>query len=227
MSYKLILNKPWVTKWLLENYHNKRITQISIATKKYYEMLRYKADEKNKIYYDRRCERKLKQKLKKEEEWYKLALKLLKDPEFKKKEKKIWLKEMKKLAFDKFQLYCRLLRCDKNQNLRLVDTLEYVHYKKAQWWHYFSKFNYPHIAFEVINCRPITQTTNQIQWDQEWLYRKENLINIIWQEKFDELLKLANSEQQKIIYDIEYYQQKFSYFDALVVKEKTRLWIIL
>jgi hypothetical protein len=47
-------------------------------------------------------------------------------------EKPITLSDLKKEAFRLVQLYARLIRCDKDGMLRLVDTGKLVHYKKSQ-----------------------------------------------------------------------------------------------
>lgn len=225
MSYKNILNQKKCSKQVLEKYYNKRVEYIEVQNKKYYNNLMFKSTDKVKMYYIQRAEKALKKKLKREEKDFKTALKLFKNPTYEKKELHLSFRDIKKMAFDKFQLYCRLSRCDKNQMLRLIDTWEFVHYKKAQWWHYFSKFNYPWIAFEIINCRPITQKTNRIQWDQEWLYWKENLIKTIWIDNFEMLIELSNQKTWQI-YDYNYYHEKYNHFDKLVIWEKKRLWIL-
>jgi hypothetical protein len=106
--------------------------------------------------------------------------------------------------------------------LRLVDTGKLVHYKKSQWWHYFSKFNHPNLAFEVGNIRPITQRSNAMQWDQPWLYRKDNLIWIIWQEQFDHL-EAMSKEPKGELKTKEYYQTRIDHYTPLVEEQLKRI----
>ena len=223
--YKKVLNQRGASLEKLEQVHIKRIETIKRNTRSYYDLLKFKADEKSKLKYDKRYEKKVAQKIKIEQEKYRVAKRMIKGWKVVEKKEVIGFKKMKTMAFNKFQLYRRLSRCDKDWMLTLIDMWTRVHYKQAQWWHYFSKKIYPRIAFDTENCRPITQRTNKLQSDQEWLFRKDNLIKEMWVKRFDELQKKSKNKEDKIL-TVDYYRDMFEKFDELVVKEKNRIGII-
>ena len=225
MTYKKILNSKWSSLEKLEQHHTKRIENIKRNTRSYYDLLKFKADEKSKLKYDKRYEKKVAQKIRIEQEKYRVAQRMIKGWKVTEKKEVIGFKKMKTMAFNKFQLYCRLSRCDNDWFLTLIDSWKRVHYKKAQWWHYFSKKNYPWIAFDTDNCRPISWITNKLQSDQEGLFWQRNLISHIWYERFDALVSRSRQKEHKIL-TIDYYRDMFDNFDTLVVKEKNRLWIM-
>lgn len=222
MSYSTFIQSKTCTSYRLEKYYENRRNNIYITTNNYYRQLARKKADKTLEEYLSRAATKIKKKLKIEEAQYKLAMKTLKDWVVRKLEKQVSLRDLKKEAFRLVQLYARLIRCDKDGMLRLVDTGKLVHYKKSQWWHYFSKFNHPNLAFEVSNIRPITQRSNQMQWDQPWLYRKDNLIWIIWQEQFDHLESMSK-EPKGELKTKEYYQTRIDHYTPLVEEQLKRI----
>jgi len=222
MSYSTFIKSKTCTAYKLEKYYENRKNNIYITTNNYYRQLARKKADKTLEQYLSKAQTKINKKLKLEEAQYKLAMKTLKDWVIRKLEKPITLSDLKKEAFRLVQLYARLIRCDKDGMLRLVDTGKLVHYKKSQWWHYFSKFNHPNLAFEVNNIRPITQRSNQMQWDQPWLYRKDNLIWIIWQEQFDHL-EAMSKEPKGELKTKEYYQTRIDHYTPLVEEQLKRI----
>lgn len=223
MSYKTLLKTKGITPDKVDKYHEQRKLQIARATWDYYQTLSYKQADKIKEKMETKAKKKVAQKLKLEEKAYKLAIKCIKDgtlPEPVKKTPTLW--DYKKEAFRLVQLLARLLRSDDKGMLRLVDTGEIKHYKKAQWWHYFSKFNHPNIAFEIMNIRPITQQSNQQQLDKPWLYRKENLVAIIGIDQYN-ILEALSKEPKWELRKKDYYIAKIAELQPLVDKELERI----
>ena len=223
MSYKTLLKTKGITPDKVDKYHEQRKLQIARATWDYYQTLSYKQADKIKEKMETKAKKKVAQKLKLEEKAYKLAIKCIKDgtlPEPVKKAPTLW--DYKKEAFRLVQLLARLLRADDKGMLRLVDTGKPAHYKQAQWWHYFSKFNHPNIAFEIMNIRPITQQSNQQQLDKPWLYRKENLVAIIGIDQYN-ILEALSKEPKWELRKKDYYIAKIAELQPLVDKELERI----
>lgn len=223
MSYKTLLKTKGITPDKVEKYHLQRKAQIAKATRDYYQMLSYKQADKIKEKMGTKARKKVAQKLKLEDKAYKLAIKCIKDgtlPEPVRKQPT--LKDYKAEAFRLVQLLARLLRSDDKGMLRLVDTGEIKHYKKAQWWHYFSKHNHPNLAFEIMNIRPITQQSNQQQLDKPWLYRKDNLLAIIGEDNYT-ILEAMSKEPKGEIRKKDYYIAKIAELQPLVDKELERI----
>lgn len=82
--------------------------------------------------------------------------------------------------------------------------------KKVNGWHIFSKHNYPHIAFELNNCRPITSQGNRMQGDQIGSRRP----NAIDQEDFDKLKALADDKELKRQFQSMNNEQKKEYYKS-------------
>ena len=205
MSYKAILSTKNPTKEALDKYYEQKLRDIQYSVEQFYKSLENKALAKERERLQRKQERTLKKRISNETIKYKSAIKSLKtgDIVIKTKPRTVW--QIKQKAFWYFQKYCRLLRADRQWMVRLLDTGELVHYTKAQWWHFYSKHNHPNLAFESINCRPISAMGNKLQWDQPWYYRKENLIERIWIEKFDDLEELSK-ETDNTIRDRKYWE---------------------
>ena len=223
MSYKTLLKTKGITPDKVEKYHEQRKLQIARGTWDYYQTLSYKQADKIKEKMETRARKKVAQKLKLEEKAYKLAIKCIKDgtlPEPVKKAPTLW--DYKAKAFKLVQLLARLLRSDDKGMLRLVDTGKPAHYKQAQWWHYFSKFNHPNLAFEIMNIRPISAISNKLQWDQPWYYWKENLLAIIGIDQYT-ILEALSKEPKWDLRKKDYYISKIAELQPLVDKELERI----
>lgn len=183
----------------------------------------FRQSEKLREKTNKKTTNKISQRIKIEERAYKLAIKCIKDgtlPEPTRKIPTLW--DYKKEAFRLVQLLARLLRSDNKGILRLVDTGKPVHYKKAQWGHYYSKHNHPNLAFEIMNIRPISAISNKLQWDQPWYYWKENLLAIIGIDQYT-ILEAMSREPKGDLRKREYYIQKISELQPLVDKEFARI----
>ena len=66
-------------------------------------------------------------------------------------------------AYKYFQMYIRLLRADNDGYLTLACSGKRVLRTKCNAGHIYSKHYYPHIAFNIENCYPISAMTNKIQ----------------------------------------------------------------
>lgn len=223
MSYKTLLKTKGITPDKVEKYHLQRKAQIAKATRDYYQSLSYKQADKIREKMETKAKKKVAQKLKLEDKAYKLAIKCIKDgtlPEPVRKQPT--LKDYKAEAFRLVQLLARLLRSDNKWMLRLVDTGKLVHYKKAQWWHFFSKKNHPNLAFEIMNIRPISAISNKLQWDQPWYYWKENLLAIIGEGNYT-ILEAMSKEPKGEIRKKDYYIAKIAELQPLVAKELERI----
>lgn len=223
MSYKTLLKTKGITPDKVEKYHEQRKLQIARGTWDYYQTLSYKQADKIKEKMETKAKKKVAQKLKLEEKAYKLAIKCIKDgtlPEPVKKAPTLW--DYKAKAFKLVQLLARLLRSDDKGMLRLVDTGKPAHYKQAQWWHYFSKFNHPNLAFEIMNIRPISAISNKLQWDQPWYYWKDNLLAIIWIDQYN-ILEALSKEPKWDLRKKDYYIAKIAELQPLVDKELERI----
>lgn len=206
MSYKSILQQKRPTVEALESYYTRKCKDIEYQVRAYYENLKRRKIEEEKEKLERKMIRKLSSRLKNEHIQYRSAIKSLKSGNIEIKKKPKNVTQIKEKAYWHFQKYCRLLRADRDGMVRLMDTWKLVHYTKAQWWHYFSKHNHPNLWFEPINCRAISPIWNKLQWDQPWYYRKEELINRIWIEMFEQLEALSK-QNDIIIRDRKYWEE--------------------
>lgn len=128
-------------------------------------------------------------------------------------------RSMKQKAFAEFQKYCRLVRCNpKTWLLTLIDTWETVkrNDKKVNAWHYYPKHNFPHFAFSLLNCRPISRQCNRMQGDNVGLRRRPQLLAVIWTNRLAELESEAENKLLKNeIRDNNYYQQQYDKYHTL------------
>lgn len=225
MSYKKLIVQAWITQKTLDNHHKKRLQEIDRNTRQYYSQLAY-ASWFHSDFYEERLKKKLAIKIKLENEEYEQACIMLKswDREVR-TDIIVSFSKLKSKAFSQFQLRCRLSRANKDLKVRCIDIQQRRHYKECQGWHYYGKFNNPRLAFDPLNCRPITKETNKAQGDQEWLLRKDNLILHIWQERFNNLER-ASKEVVFVTRDRSYYEKKLAYWSELVRIEKDRLGIL-
>lgn len=143
-----------------------------------------------------------------------------KDPLKKNAKKIISVAWLKKRVFANFQ-YC--FRYDEQDKNWYVIPIDKPHEKRLwnKWtdaWHFFPKYNFPHMIFNLDNLRPQTKHWNRMQLDGVWTYKNEIIIRL-WKVKFEQLEKLAynKSLKQKAIKD----QSSRSYWDGLDVKWKS------
>lgn len=231
MSYKSLLQKQGMTEEKLAHYHKSRNFEIVNKTKAYYGRLAGIKNDKTTESYMTKAERKIASKLKREQKQYKSALQSLKKGDIGKLKvkKERTITQRKDKTFSIFQERRKLALCDDKWYLTLVDTGERVHYSEfkdynVQAGHYFGKRNHPNLVFEPMNVRPITYITNKKQLDQEWLIRKQQLVQIIWQEALYHLQAMSK-ENDNIIRDKNYYQPIYEKYKELLKEEKRRLWI--
>jgi len=131
---------------------------------------------------------------------------------------------MKQKAFREFQLLMRLVNADDDGHVTLVDTGQRVHYTKCDAGHYYPKKNYPHLAFEGINCYPISKNTNKLQGDNVGIRWREQLLNRIGQEEMDKLDALANDQKAKSeVLDNNYYRKMYDWFKVGVAHYLNKL----
>lgn len=132
--------------------------------------------------------------------------------------------KIKQRAFNMFQSYCRISRADSKLKVVLMDTGQKKWYQWCDGWHFYPKHNYPQLAFEVDNCRPISKRMNKRQWDMIWYEWADRLIQEIWILRYNELEKIANDSLLKnIVRDRNYYQKQLDKFTLLKEKHLERL----
>lgn len=202
----------------LINKHNKKIEKdiVSMQTKKL-EMIQKSKDHADMLY-----EKKLTSLIKKRKKYLERDVRLViwKKPIKVTKKKKT----IKSKAFNMFQLYCRLLRADSEWYVIILDKMERVHYTECNWWHYFGKWTWPHLWFEIDNCWPISEDMNRKQGSLEWLHWKDWLIWTIWKDRFNRLEEMSkNKELKNITRDHDYYLWKYNHFSKLVMIEQKRI----
>jgi len=149
----------------------------------------------------------------------------------------VWLKQTKKTikrtsdsvkywrskAYREFQLYARLIRVNSRWMCKLwcnpsySRTTWYEHREKTQWWHIYSKHNYPHLAFYLPNCRPILARENKRQWDSI-ADRQDSVLSKQEQEWLADMAYDATPEQKKQYQTKEYYQEQYEKYKALNVE---------
>lgn len=143
----------------------------------------------------------------------------------KKKIKKTFsFKKIKDLAFKEFQLYCKLFRSwSKNWKIYVLayDIWVVCSISRVQWWHVYSKHNYPHIAFDVDNCRPILPSTNRSQFDKYWEWFCKVPLS---SEAKQKLKEKAENWIRETLYTKKYYELKYEYYKELNRNEYARLW---
>lgn len=128
-------------------------------------------------------------------------------------------RSMKQKALAEFQKYCKLARCNvKTGLLTLVDTGEVVKWndKKVNAWHYYPKHNYPHLAFDLDNCRPISRMTNKLQGDNVGLRRRPQLALAMGSMNINRLDDRAKGKKaENVIYDNNFYNTMYSQLKEL------------
>lgn len=134
-------------------------------------------------------------------------------------------KSMKQKAFAEFQLYARISRAYSRWYVTMVDNLKRVHYTECQWWHFYPKPNYPHIAFNPLNCRPISRQCNRMQGDNIGDRWRDNLVLLIGKMPMLELDSLARDKDLKSrVLDNTYYREQYELYKAKNELERKRLW---
>ena len=108
----------------------------------------------------------------------------------------LWKKQLKKdttkkrdkvtankhMAFTLFQLWCRVKDSDEYGQVRPIDKPnELMHYRDVDWWHYYPKSLYPHLAFNTDNCFPQTKYSNKKLWQNIMYEFKDEVIKRIWE----------------------------------------------
>lgn len=178
-------NKILKAKNLMQNKMKEKIEKLKSQTEEKYER-KIKRLEKNKLL---RAEKK--------------ARKLLgKKQTIKSENSTESFKYLKAQAFYRFQMRSKLLRTDENWYVVCLDNWE-----KRFWigdWvdggHIYSKHNYPQLAFDILNCRPITKRANKKQGDT---------IGTRFPKMKETLEPIAKDESLKNIKkDRQYYKQK-------------------
>lgn len=105
--------------------------------------------------------------------------------------------KMKQNAYQEFQKYSKLSRMDKDGYVILVDTGERVYWRDCDWWHYRPKHNYPQLAFELDNVRPISKWTNKMQGDNVGIRWYDGMYDMVWAERYQELSSIADDKREK------------------------------
>ena len=127
-------------------------------------------------------------------------------------------------AYTEVQRYARLVRCDSEWFLNAVDTWERLHYTKVDWWHVYSKKNYPHIAFDRYeNIRPITKATNKFQMDGYG----ERCRKVLSKKDEERLQKKAESVYDRTKLTKEYYIEQYHKYKKLnkEIEEKMKKYL--
>lgn len=206
------------TKELLEEKLNKRRKSEQVK----YSALKEKRVAQINIQYDKKLEK----SLSKLEKKYKFKTIDTRKKILNQKVKFRWPSDakIKQKAFNMFQSYCRLKRANHNLRVILMDTGASKWYQGCDGWHFYPKHNYPHLAFEVDNCRPISKRMNKRQWDMIWYEWSERLIQEIGILRYNELEQIANDPFIKnIVRDRKYYQEKLDKYTLLKQQELERL----
>lgn len=138
----------------------------------------------------------------------------------KKHQKKI---KWKQKAFSEIQKYSKLSRSNNKWYVLQVDTWKVVKWNKCQWWHMYPKKNYPQLAFDINNIRPISPRWNKKQADNiaDWID------NTPLKEKTKEKLKRKSKDKElknKVKSSVDY-MELYEKYRKLNDKEEKRLWI--
>jgi len=136
-----------------------------ISEQKKYELLVKNATDKVQAKYAKKLERRL---AKIERLYEQKKNRLIKTKVYKKEVKPILpqKKTIKQKALAEFCRYCKLSRAEwMNDEIKVyaVDKQLRLPIGDTQGGHAYSKTTYPHLAFEMDNCRPITPMTNKRQ----------------------------------------------------------------
>lgn len=131
----------------------------------------------------------------------------------------------KKKALSEFQKFAKLSRAYVNNNkicVVLMDKMKEVELSwNVHWWHCFPQWNYPQLAFDIDNCRPISWWWNRQQLDTVGL-RLENLKPSIQDYLKD---KSENKQEKRSDRDSDFYIEKYNQYKILNKRECERLWI--
>lgn len=129
--------------------------------------------------------------------------------------------KIKQKAYTEIQKYARLLRANSKGMVKLADTWQRVHRTKAQWWHIYSKKNYPQLAFNILNIRPITSNTNRIQWESTWEWR----YNVLDKDDLEILHEVSEDKEKKnTVMWSQYYQDMYELYREKNKEQEKRLW---
>jgi len=189
--------------------------------------------EKHKVYLEwlkTRALQKSKDKLSSKYQRKHRSFEIKKQAELKSYEYTLWEKEIpkkyakkpkgidryKKHAITEFQLYIRLSKSDEDWYCVMIDDPNII--RKYNWCdagHIRPKYNYPHMIFYENNVRPQSKRDNKKQCDTVWYHLKEEVINRIWIDWWDNLERFANDKWLKteaINRTLEYYIDQYEFY---------------
>ena len=132
--------------------------------------------------------------------------------------------KVKAKALTEIQKYTKLSRAVLTDNwivIQVMDKMEQVPLdSKVNGWHVYSQRNYPNLAFDIKNIRPITSWWNRKQLDTTG----ERIVNLpIKIQKY--LIKRSNEPKKKQIRNRAFYEWIIEQYKALNRVEEIRLWI--
>jgi len=226
MPTTLEINQKFKEKQKIEKAADKlskKMQKRSISIKKQYEELRAKQIAKINFKYDKKLGKRLNKLV---SEYDKKRIR-----EKKKilgKEAKAVMptkKKMKDKALEEIQRYAKLSRAGITSDWVFINiwdksTPAIVELTKhVNWWHVYGQKNFPHMAFEIDNIRPISWFSNKMQGDQiaQW---KVNLPMDI-QNRLEILA--ADKESKNQIRDHKFFQDIIDKYKALNEIEYKRL----
>lgn len=125
--------------------------------------------------------------------------------------------KIKNKAHSAVQKYAKLSKMDAEWYVTLMDTGERVKRNdpKVNAGHLYGKKNYPHIAFDLDNIRPISRWTNKKQGDMYWYEWADNVERHIWPERWLDLtMKAENKQKKALVRDHNYYQGMYETYNA-------------
>lgn len=128
-------------------------------------------------------------------------------------------------AIVEVQKRAKLSKTDNLWTLILADNGRRVHWTDAVGGHYFSKWQYPHLVFNLHNIQPITNETNRIQGSEIGYTWKDWLIKAIGQENYELLVQQSKDKSLKNqLRSREEYQQIYDTFRSLNKERQKQLW---
>lgn len=134
------------------------------------------------------------------------------------KQKMPSITKIRNKAHSAVQKYAKLSKMDADGYVITVDTKERLKRNdpKVQAGHHRPKQKYPHMAFDIDNIYPITAWNNKRQGDMIGYERKDNLIALIGQAKYDMLESKANNKSLKNqVRQHQYYQTMYETYNNL------------
>ena len=134
------------------------------------------------------------------------------------------VKYRREKAYKQFQLYARLARSLSNWIIHTWPC-QFAHYKITQWWHIYSKHNFPHIAFYLPNCRPISSRENKRQGDSI-ADRQDSVLDKQEQQALADMAYDITNEHKEKYRTKEYYKEQYEKYKQLNKKELERLWLV-